>query len=260
MNPILGFPIAVAGIAFANLAGAFHPTPKTMPLEKPTIVLVHGAFADGSAWNKVIAILQKDGYTVTSTQHPMTSYADDVAVTKRVVEAQPGRVVLVGHSYGGMVISGAATEKVKALVFIAAFGLDQGETAMGLLTKYPTPLGGALVPDSAGFLTIDRTKFRSVFAADLPESETSIMAATQGPIKGDIFGTPVGEPAWKKIPSWALVAKSDQAIHPDLERFFAKRMNAKTTEVEASHVPFLSHPEVVARVIEEAAKAAEAGS
>jgi pimeloyl-ACP methyl ester carboxylesterase len=247
--------------ALVLLAVASTPAlPKPMTAAKPSIVLVHGAFADGSAWSKVIPLLQKDGYTVTAVQDPMTAYADDVATTRRVIEAQPGPVVLVGHSYGGAVISGAATDKVKALVYVAAFGLDEGETAMGLLAKYPTPLGTALVPDSAGFLTIDRAKFHAVFAADLPPSEAGVMAAAQGPIKGDIFGTPMGAPAWKTIPSWCLIAKSDQAIHPDLERFFAKRMNAKTSEVESSHVPFLSKPEVVAKTIEEAAKAVESGS
>jgi len=252
--------ISFGVFALAALSGAFYGAHPTASAGKPSIVLVHGAFADGSAWSKVIPLLVRDGYTVTAVQDSMESYAGDVATTKRVIEAQSGPVVLVGHSYGGMVISGAATEKVKALVYIAAFGLEEKETAMALLAKYPTPLGTSLVPDSAGFLAIDRSKFRSVFAADLPESQTSIMAASQGPINGAIFGTPVGQPAWKTIPSWYLVAKSDLAIHPDLERFFAKRMNAKTTEVESSHVPFLSKPEVVAKIIEEAAKAVESGS
>ncbi len=249
--------ISLGVFALAALSGAFYGT---HPAAKPSIVLVHGAFADGSAWSKVIPLLQRDGYIVTAVHDSMESYAGDVATTRRVIEAQSGPVVLVGHSYGGMVISGAATEKVKALVYIAAFGLDEKETAMALLAKYPTPLGTSLVPDSAGFLAIDRSKFHSIFAADLPESQTSIMAAAQGPINGAIFGTPMGQPAWKTIPSWYLVAKSDLAIHPDLERFFAKRMNAKTTEVESSHVPFLSKPEVVAKIIEEAAKAVESGS
>lgn len=252
--------ISLGALALASFSGAFYDARPTKPAAKPSIVLVHGAFADGSAWSKVIALLQRDGYAVTAVQDSMESYAGDVATTKRVIDAQSGPVVLVGHSYGGMVISGAATDKVKALVYIAAFGLDEKETAMALLAKHPTPLGTALVPDSAGFLTIDRSKFRSIFAADLPQSETTIMAAAQGPINGAIFGTPMPAPAWKTIPSWYLVAKSDQAIHSDLERFFAKRMNAKTTEVEASHVPFLSKPEAVVKIIEEAAKAVESGS
>jgi len=251
--------ILLGGLALSSVANHFNGVRNPMSNTKPSIVLVHGAFADGSAWTKVIAILQRDGYAVTAVQDAMESYAGDVATTKRAIDGQPGPVVLVGHSYGGMVISGAATDKVKALVYIAAFGMDKDETAMALLSKYPTPLGTSLAPDSAGFLTIDRSKFHDVFAADLSARETAIMAAAQGPIKGDIFGTPMGAPAWKTIPSWYLVAKSDQAIHPDLERFFAKRMNAKTTEIESSHVPFLSNPEAVASIIEEAAKAVEAG-
>jgi len=252
--------ITLGACALVALSSAFDKSHSTVRAGKPSIVLVHGAFADGSAWSKVIPLLQKDGYTVTAVQDSMESYADDVATTKRAIEAQSGPVVLVGHSYGGMVISGAATDKVKALVYIAAFGLDEQESAMALLTKYPTPLGTSLLPDSAGFLTIAPAKFHSIFAADLPESQTRIMAAAQGPINGSIFGTPMGAPAWKTIPSWYLVSKSDQAIHPDLERFFAKRMKAKTTEVEASHVPFLSKPEVVAKIIEEAAKSVEGRS
>jgi len=251
--------ILLGGLTLSSVANSFNGVHNPMSNTKPSIVLVHGAFADGSAWTKVIPILQRDGYSVTAVQDAMESYANDVATTKRAIEGQPGPVVLVGHSYGGMVVSGAATDKVKALVYIAAFGLEEGETAMAMLTKYPTPLGTSLVPDSAGFLTIDRAKFHDVFAADLSTPETAVMAAAQGPIKGDIFGTTMGAPAWKTIPSWYLVAKSDQAIHPDLERFFAKRMNAKTTEIESSHVPFLSNPEAVAKIIEQAAKAVEAG-
>lgn len=252
--------ISLGVLALASFAGAYHDKNPMMPARKPSIVLVHGAFADGSAWSKVIPLLQRDGYRVTAVQDSMRTYGGDVETTKRAIEAQDGAVVLVGHSYGGMVISGAATDKVKALVYIAAFALDEKESAMSLLAKYPTPLGTSLVPDAAGFLTIDRSKFHSIFAADLPESQTTVMATAQGPIHGEIFGTPMGAPAWKTIPSWYLVAKSDQAIHPELERFFAKRMNAKTTEVESSHVPFLSQPEVVANLIKEAAKAVESGS
>lgn len=222
---------------------------------KPSIVLVHGAFADGSCWLKVIGLLQKKGYDVTAVQNPLTGYADDVATTKRVIDVQKGPVVLVGHSYGGAVISGAATDKVKALVYIAAFAPDEGEVIGGLLQKYPSPLGTALVPDSAGFVIIDPLKYHDVFTADLPKDEAQTYAVSQGPIKGEILGTPMGSPAWKKIPSWFLVAQEDRAINPDLERFFAKRMNAKTTELKSSHVPFLSHPDAVVKMIEEAATA-----
>jgi pimeloyl-ACP methyl ester carboxylesterase len=227
---------------------------------KPTIVLVHGAFADGSAWSKVIPILQRDGYNVIAVQNPLTSLATDVETTKRVVAAQPGPVVLVGHSYGGAVITGAAagSPNVKALVFIAAFAPDSGEPIGAFGEKYPAPLGAALRPDKAGFLYIDPAQFHTVFAADLPVAETRVMAATQKPIIGNVFGATVDQATWRTIPSWYLVAQDDRAINPDLERFYAKRMGARTTEIKSSHVPFLSHPVVVARLIEQAAAGAGA--
>lgn len=235
------------------------PAPEAPSQIKPSIVLVHGAFADGSCWLKIIGMLQKSGYDVTAVQNPLTSYADDVATTKRIIDVQKGPVVLVGHSYGGAVITGAATDKVKALVYIAAFAPDEGEALGGLLQKYPSPLGTALVPDAAGFVIIDPLKYHDVFTADLPKPEAQTYAVSQGPIHSSILGTPMGAPAWKKIPSWFLVAQEDRAINPDLERFFAKRMNAKTAEIKSSHVPFLSKPEAVVKMIEEAAAAVAKG-
>lgn len=228
------------------------------PSTKPTIVLVHGAFADGSGWSKVIPLLEKDGYNVIAVQNPLTSFADDVATTRRVIDAQQGPVVAVGHSYGGAVITTAAVgaPNVKALVYIAAFAPDAGEVIGALLEKYPSPLGAALVPDAAGFLYIDRAKFKDVFAADVSDRERSVMAATQKPIKGEIFGQKFETPAWKQIPSWYLVASQDHAINPDLERMFAKRMGATTREVNSSHVPFMSKPAVVVGIIEDAAAGA----
>jgi pimeloyl-ACP methyl ester carboxylesterase len=223
---------------------------------KPSIVLVHGAFADGSGWQKVIPLLEAKGFAVTAVQNPMTSIADDAATTKRVIEAQKGDVVLVGHSYGGAVITvaGAGSDKVKALVYIAAFAPDTGETIGGLIGSYPpTALGGALVPDSAGFLYIDRAKFHEIFAQDVPKGEAAIMAATQKPVAGSSFGEPITAAAWRNIPSWYAVSKSDHAINPDSERFMAQRMGAKITEIEASHVSFISQPAEIARIIEEAA-------
>ncbi len=225
---------------------------------KPSIVLVHGAFADGTGWQKVIPLLEKKGFTVTAVQNPLKSLVDDVATTKRVIEAQKGDVVLVGHSYGGAVITGAGAgnSKVKALVYVAAFAPDAGEAVGGLIEKYPaTPLGTALAPDSAGFLYIDRAKFREVFAHDVSEPETAIMAATQKPVAASAFGEPSAAPAWKTIPSWYVVATQDRAINPELERFLAKRMGATTAELESSHVPFISKPEEVVKVIEAAAGA-----
>ena len=225
---------------------------------KPTIVLVHGAFADGTGWQRVIPILQRDGYEVVAVQNPLASLAGDVETTKRVIDAQKGPVVLVGHSYGGAVITGAAagSSNVKALVYLAAFAPEAGEPVGAFGEKYPVDLNSALKPDSAGFLYVDRARFRELFCADVPATEARVAAATQKPIHNSAFGASVPQAAWKNIPSWYLVSQDDRAINPELERFYAKRMNAKTSEVKASHVAFISHPDVVARLIEQAAAAA----
>lgn len=225
------------------------------PPAKPVIVLVHGAFADALGWQKVIPILLRDGYEVTAVENPLESLDSGIATTKRVVDAQTRPVVLVGHSYGGAVITGAAAgnSKVKALVYLAAFGPDGGEALGTFGPKYPIDLDHALKPDSAGFLTVDRAQFRQVFAADVPADDVAVMAATQKPVSSSVFTASVPVAAWKTIPSWYVVSKRDHAINPDLERFYAKRMGAHTTEVDASHVAFISHPAEIAKVIEEAA-------
>lgn len=225
---------------------------------KPTIVLVHGAFADGTGWQRVIPLLERDGFEVVAVQNPLTSLAADVATTKRVIDAQTGDVVAVGHSYGGAVITGAAAgnPKVRALVYIAAFAPDGGEPVGAFLERYPTELGAALRPDSAGFVTVDRARFRDIFAQDVPVGEARVMAATQKPVIGEAFEASVPQAAWKAIPSWYMVASSDRALNPDLERFYARRMGATTIEVDSSHVPFVSRPQQVARLIGEAARAA----
>ena len=244
--------VSLAALIVAGLAGVGAPN-----AVKPTIVLVHGAFADGTSWQHVIPILERDGYTVIAVQNALVSLAGDVETTKRVIDAQKGPVVAVGHSYGGAVITGAAAgnANVKALVYIAAFAPEVGEPIAAFGENYPAPLGAALKPDTAGFLTIDRSRFHDVFAKDVPVSEASVMAATQKPIAGSAFGASVEQAAWKTIPSWYLVTQDDQAINPELERFYAKRIGAKTTEIKASHVPFISHPTDVARLIEQAASA-----
>jgi pimeloyl-ACP methyl ester carboxylesterase len=223
---------------------------------KPSIVLVHGAFADASGWQKIILALEGKGYPVTAVQAPLKSLADDVATTVRALQTQKGDVVLVGHSYGGAIITGAgaASANVKALVYVSAFAPDKGEALGPLIeSQAPSSLTPAIVPDSAGFLSIDRVKFRDVFAADVSDSEAAVMAATQKPIASAIFGEPSEAAAWTTIPSWYIVAKQDHAINPDLERFFAKRMKATITELDSSHVPFISQPTEVVKIIEDAA-------
>lgn len=227
------------------------------PAQKPAIVLVHGAFADASSWSKIIPLLEKDGYFVTAVQIPLTSLPDDVATAKRVIDAQKGAVVVVGHSYAGAVITDAAAgnANVKSLVYVNAFAPDADEAIAAAGDKFPPPpLNATLVPDSAGFLYVDREKMHDVFCKDLPVSDARIIAATQKPLNKSVFGAKVVNVAWKTIPSWYIVGKEDRAINPDLERFYAKRMNAKTTEIKSSHVPFLSHPKEVIKVIEEAGK------
>ena len=225
---------------------------------KPTIVLVHGAWADATGWQEVIPLLQQGGYEVIAVQNPLVSLANDIETTKRVIDARSerGPLVVVGHSYGGAVMTAAAAgnPNVKALVYVAAFAPDAGEAIGPLLEKYPSPLGTALVPDKAGFLYIDASKFRDVFAADVPERETRVMAVAQKPIFGGILGQSSAVAAWRTVPSWYLVAKQDRAINPELERFYARRMGAKTTEILASHVAFISRPREVAKIIVEAAE------
>ena len=222
-----------------------------------SIVLVHGAWADGTGWQHIIPLLEKEGYNVIAVQNPLTSLADDVATTRRVLEAQKGEVIAVGHSYGGAVITNAATgiANVKALVYVAAFAPDAGDSLGSLGSKYPpTPTVSAVAPDAAGFLYIDRAKFHEAFCADVPEEEARVMAAAQKPMAAAIFEQPVETPAWKTIPSWYLVAQDDQAIHPDLQRFMAKRMDAQTSEIKASHCAYISQPKAVVELIEQAAQ------
>ena len=224
---------------------------------KPSIVLVHGAFADGSGWSSVIRVLQKDGYKVTAVQNPLGSFAEDVKTTKRLVDGQTGPVVVVGHSYGGAVITEAANgnPNVKSLVFVAAIVPDAGEKVNTYLEKYPTPLGAALRPDAAGFLYVDRASFHDVFAKDVPEVDADVSAAAQKPAHASLFEAAPSVAAWKTIPSWYVLTRDDHALNPELQRFYATRAKATTKEISSSHAVFLSHADEVARVIEEAAGA-----
>jgi pimeloyl-ACP methyl ester carboxylesterase len=221
------------------------------------VMLVHGAWADGSCWSKVILLLQAKGYKVTAAQIPLTSLGDDIAVTRRLLSAQAEPTVLVGHSYGGAVITGAATAtpQVKALVYITAFGLDEGESLDSLSKSGPpSPGSAAISPDENGFLWINRDKFHKSFATDVSDDEASVMAAVQRPLSVASFTEQEGVPAWKSIPSWYLVCTEDQMIPPPAQELLAKRMNATVRSVPSSHAPFMSRPQEVADIIALAAE------
>jgi pimeloyl-ACP methyl ester carboxylesterase len=226
---------------------------------KTNVVLVHGAWADGSSWSRVIPLLQKKGLNVVAAQLTLTSTDDDIAVTKNLLGSLTGPIVLVGHSYGGIVISGAANgiPNVNGLVYLAAFGLDEGESLDALSKQGPAPAGAAAVrpPDDHGFLWIDRDSFAKAFAADVDATEASIMAAVQKPLSINCFIAKSGPPAWKHIPSWYMVATDDQMIPPQAEEFMAKRMGAEVRKVASSHAVMVSHPQEAAGLITLAADA-----
>jgi pimeloyl-ACP methyl ester carboxylesterase len=252
---IIALAIRGLGVTIAATSIAASATSVGAQTAQPTIVLVHGAFADGSSWAKVIPILQAKGYNVTAVQNPLTSFADDVAATKRALDLQTGPVVLVGHSWAGTVITEAGIDpKVISLVYVSAFAPDVGEVVGDIGKSYPTPAAlAAPIVDKSGFMTLSTDAFVKHFASDLPASEARVLAAAQGPILAAAFGTQVSNAAWKTKPSWYIVAKLDEAIPPDEERFFAKRMNATTTELNTSHLSMLSKPADVAAIIMKAA-------
>lgn len=219
------------------------------------VVLVHGAWADGSSWSKVVPLLQAKGLHVACVQNPLTSVADDVAATRRIIDAQDGPVLLVGHSYGGAVITEAGVNpKVVGLVYVAAFAPDEGETLAGLAKPYgQTPLFGEIQPIADGFLLLTAKGVTEDFAQDLAPAEKLAMVATQAATQGAILGTTIGAAAWHTKPSWFVVASNDRAIAPEQEKVTAKRMNAKVLTLPASHVVMLSKPVEVADFIAEAA-------
>jgi pimeloyl-ACP methyl ester carboxylesterase len=228
---------------------------------RPNIVLVHGAWAEGSCWTGVIERLQADGYHVTAPQFPLTTQADDVARLRQVLDLQDGPTIVVGHSYGGQVITALSADapNVAGLVYIAAFGLDQGESLGALLSQGPvTPALAHLFTDSHGFGWLSKDDFVNHFAGDVDSVAATVMYAVQQPIAMSIFEEVMGVPSWKTLPSWYLVATDDQALPPDAERLFAARMGATTVEIPASHVAMVSHPGEVAELIETAAKAVTA--
>src|SRR6201981_3995474 len=222
------------------------------------VVLVHGAFADGSGWRAVADILKRDGYKVSVAQPPETSYADDQKYTKAAIEAMGGPVVLVGHSYGGSIITEAGNNpNVAALVYIAAFALDEGESCASIEQALPQA-SKAFKPDSNGNWWIEQAHFAADFAADVPPAVSGFMAVSQVPISTDAFTHKVTNPAWKTKPSWYMVASADRSINPAQERMMSKRARATTVEVNASHVAYMSHPKETAKLTEEAAAAAPA--
>ncbi|MEU6372396.1 alpha/beta hydrolase [Streptomyces sp. NPDC046909] len=261
----------LGGLAAAGGALALGTTPTPAAAvsgARPTIVLVHGVFADASGWNEVNSRLLKAGYDVIAPANPLRDLAGDAAYVSSVVATFPGPVILVGHSYGGEVITNAAlaNPNVKALVYVAAFAPDQGETALDLAGKYPgSQLPGALVtkpypvpgstdPGIDGY--IDPAKFHDVFAQDLPRSLTRVMAVAQRPGSLGGLGSPSGVPAWKSLPSWYVVAGADRVIPPAAQRFMAGRAGSRAVEVKgASHVVMMSHPGAVVRQIEAAHRA-----
>ena len=238
--------------ALALLSAAVAPA-RAEPVKN--VVLVHGAFADGSGWRRVVDILGKDGYTVSVVQEPLTSLADDVAATRRVLDLQQGPTLLVGHSYGGVVITEAGNAPVVAgLVYIAAFIPDQGESAVSLLSTAPAA-NNDMRATKDDFLYLDPAAYPADFAADLPAAEAKFMAHSQAMLAKAAGGAPVTTAAWHQKKSWALVATLDHNINPDLERSMAKRAGSETIEVPGSHAVYVSKPEDVARLIERAAKA-----
>jgi pimeloyl-ACP methyl ester carboxylesterase len=250
---MLNKPVAAAVAAVALLSAAVAPA-RAEPVKN--IVLVHGAFADGSGWKPLADILRQDGFTVSIVQEPETSLADDVAATNRILDRLPGPAVLVGHSYGGAVITEAGNHAhVVSLVYVAAFAPDEGEK-LGPLLGSIAPAATSTAPTADGYLMVDQAKFPMDFAADLPAAEAQFMAISQVPLNANVLGTPITAPAWKTKPSYAVVATQDRMINPDLERSMYKRAGAKVTEIKGSHAIFFSQPRAVANVIEEAARSA----
>jgi len=221
-----------------------------------TVVLVHGAWADGSSWNKVTEELQRKGLNVVAAQIPLTSFRDDVKVLRKVLLRQESPIVLVGHSYGGAVVTAAAASNpnVKALVYIAAIVPDEGETVGDVFHRVaPHPSAPKLQPDADGFLWLNVEAFRAGVAPDASLSETALMAATQKPISVSCLGEPLGKPAWKEKPSWFLIAEKDRMVSPETQRFTAARMKSKVVSLPVDHTPLASRPDAVVELINEAA-------
>lgn len=230
---------------------------------QPNIVLVHGAWADGSCWSGVIERLQADGYHVTAPQFPLTALSDDVERLRQVLAQQDGPTIAAGHSYGGQILTALGTDAPNAvgLAYIAAFALDEGESLGALLSKGPTPRAlQHLATDQQGFAWLPEDDFVQHFAADVDPAQARVMHAVQQPLTSSSFTDMMGAPAWRSLPSWYLVAAQDEAIPPDAERMFASRMGAATAEIPSSHVAMVSHPDDVTELIETAAQTCAAAA
>ncbi|USI72846.1 alpha/beta fold hydrolase [Sphingomonas morindae] len=257
MRTMLAAVLATTALSFAPMAAAAQAarasaSPATGGT--PTVVLVHGAWADGSSWSKVIPLLQAKGIRVMGVQNPLTSLADDVTATQRVLADIEGPVVLVGHSWAGTVITEAGNDpKVKALVYVAAFANKEGQSGGDLVGAYPkSPALGTVWDDGHGFLRQTEQGMIDNFAPDLPRAEARTLFVTQGPLAASTFGDKVTRVAWRTVPSWYIVSGNDRVISPQMERDLAAQMKARTTVLASSHVSLLSHPVEVARVIAEA--------
>jgi pimeloyl-ACP methyl ester carboxylesterase len=240
------------------LALAFAATSSHAAVAAPVsnIVLVHGFFADGSGWQGVAKILQRDGYKVAVVQQPETSLQEDVNATTRAVDAMDGRSILVGHSYGGVVITEAGNNaKVAGLVYVAAFQPEAGESLLDLVKKMP-PASEGIKPTPDGHLYFDQALFHADFAADVPAADAKFMALSQVMPAVGTASAPVTQAAWKTKPSWAIVSTADRTVNPELERYMAKRAGSTTVDLKGSHAAFIAHPAEVAKVIEQAAMAA----
>jgi pimeloyl-ACP methyl ester carboxylesterase len=238
-------------VALGGLALCLAPAHGAEPIKN--IVLVHGAYADGSGWRGVSDILLRDGYKVTVVQEPETSMEDDVAATTRAIKQAGGPVVLVGHSYGGVVITQAGNlPEVQALVYVAALAPDAKENLAEVRGKFP-PATNNVIKSADGFLTLDPATFHNDFAADLPKADADFMSRSQVPVSEKALGAMVTEAAWKSKPSWYAVATEDHKIDPDFERYMAKRAGSFTVEVKASHAVYVSQPQAIAGLIKKAA-------
>ena len=249
----------LASLAFASVVPAAFaadaPAAPPVPAGVHNVVLVHGAFADGSCWTDVIALLQRDGYHVTAVQNPLSSLADDVAATQRILALQDGPAVLVGHSYAGMVISQAGVDpKVAGLVYLSARAPDAGEDYGALAAKFPTPAATAGIVKAGGFAQLDEPHFLHDFAGDLPPERARVLYAEQGRVAADLFASRTTVAAWKTKPSWYGITTEDHTTAPELQRFVAARMHAHTIEIAGSHLSIVSHAREVTDLIETAAR------